>query len=198
MNKNGRPITNVPFECTAEGCSTMLTPTPKRKGTMCKPCLDASRKLPERFCSECGVPIGRDVKKSPMGFCRKHANKVGVSIEKRRAAALRLHADPNYVEKRRPILEEAQRRRMADPVQRAAAQAVMRKTGLQWGGSAKTKRDQKLIQWKSRNTKLADIPLAYRDEYVALTRHHLPAPERKRIILDQVAAVTSRHHKPKD
>lgn len=197
MNKNGRPVTRTPFECTGEGCTVMLTPSPRRKGTMCQTCLRNASRLPDRFCLDCGTPISRDVKKAPSGRCVTHANKEPGRRAKLRETAKRLHADPNYTAKRSPILAEAQRKRMADPVQRAAAVETMRRTGKKYGGSAN--RDQKPIQWKSRNTKLADIPLAYRDEYVALERKtRLPATERKRMILDLVTAVTSRHHKTKD
>lgn len=199
MAKTGRTVTRIPFECTGEGCTTMLTPSPRRKGTLCRSCLCQARRLPDRFCLDCGVPIGRDPKKTPTNRCVTHSNKVE---ERCRNISIKLkekHADPNFTAKRKPILDAAQRRRMADPVLRAAAVEHMRKVGLQFGGSAHRREDQKRIQWKARNTKLADIPLAYRDEYVALgERHRIPAAERKRMILDEVAAVTKRHHKQKD
>jgi hypothetical protein len=186
-------MSTPPMICTAEGCETVLPRDKRRKGTMCRPCTDKARTLPPAFCLDCGVSIlPRTAKRT--GRCLRCAARTPERRAEVAEALRERHADPAYKAKQSKFLRESWKRRMADPEERAAIQKRMSAVGKVYGG--KVDCDRAAATRKGVATRLADIPLAYREEYVKLMHTTgLRAKERKRIILEAAAAAVRQHNK---
>lgn len=178
--------------CSRAGCEVVLKPNPRRKGTMCKRCCELERTAPPRHCTGCGASISTK-KRNATGLCRSCAPK---RAERRASVSAKLivvHRDPNFQAKRKVSMSKGQRRRLSDPAEMARARAHCAALGKRYGGA--NNRDQAAVNRRTQAERLADIPLAYRDEYISLGRKGFSAEERKKMVLDLAARAVERHYR---
>ncbi len=90
------------------GCGAMLKHDPRRKGTLCRACRDATIRLPARHCIDCDVRIGSE-RKNPSGRCLRHAQAMNERRERIRQSMLKRHADPVFRVRRGRAIRAAER-----------------------------------------------------------------------------------------
>jgi hypothetical protein len=182
-------------QCTGPGCHNLLPPRKDRKHPLCYRCYQAARRKigakPPQTCIDCGVSISP---RARTGRCHLHSRQRPEARERVRESNRQRAADPTFRQQVGKKISARWKDLMADPETRKAIQERMRAVGKAHGGN--TNRDDFATARKTRNTKLAHIPLAYRDEYIRLGRSlKIPARERKRIVLDEAAAAVRAHNK---
>lgn len=182
-------------QCTGPGCHNLLPPRKDRKHPLCYRCYQAGRRKAgakqPRTCIDCGVSISHAAR---TGRCQLHSRQRPEARENARESNRRRAADPAFREKVGKKISARWKEWMADPETRKAIQERMSAVGKAHGGN--TNRDDFATARKARNTKLAHIPLAYRDEYIRLGKSlKISARERARIILDDAAAAVRAHNK---
>ena len=142
-----------------------------------------------KLCTDCGKALGQ---RNVSGFCRRclgrNASKMPGWREKQREAIRRGFAEnperrEAYAERARklkdlPGLKERRRERWV------AGRFWEKGNECQPAGSESRRK----AGARARASRLAHIPPHLRDEYVALSRTHLPAEERARIVVEQEEA----------
>jgi len=146
----------------------------------------ASNRHPERYCEECGKQLERRKRStSPRDLCAKHSASDPGRRQRISASITAKHADPNYSAKREAALRVAYQRmkREGHPVLKVWSDNLRKwRINPSVAGSEERRR----ATAKATATRLAHIPVEYRDEYRRLTKSDkMSAADATRMVLEQ-------------